>query len=361
LDGANFDSETNQRMATVRCCWKLSKRYFSSGGMQSLTVREALNSALFEEMERDESVFLMGEEVAEYQGAYKISKGLLQKFGPERVVDTPITEMGFSGLGVGAALNGLKPVIEFMSFNFSMQAIDQIVNSAGKLFYMSGGKINVPIVFRGTNGAAKGVGAQHSQDFSSWYSSVPGLKVVTIFDSEDARGLLKSAIRDPDPVIVLENELLYGASFDTPQEAMDPNFLIPIGKSKIMRPGKDLTIISHGARVKEALEAAEVLEKENGVSAEVINLRTLRPLDRDSIINSVKKTNKIVTVEEGWPQCGIGSEICALMMETEAFDYLDAPVQRVCATDVPMPYCVNLEDLVLPQTKDVLAAARRIL
>jgi len=341
--------------------WRLGSRQFGTAQAKTLTVKEALNSALFEEFERDPQVCLLGEEVAEYQGAYKITKGLLQKYGPQRVVDTPITEMGFTGMGVGAALYGCKPIIEFMSFNFSMQALDQIVNSAGKLCYMSGGKINVPIVFRGTNGAAIGVGAQHSQDFSAWYSSVPGLKVVTVYDSEDARGLLKAAIRDPDPVVVLENELLYVKEFECSAEAMDPDFLIPIGKAKIMRPGTDMTIITHGSVVGKGCEAAEILQKEHGISCEVINLRSLRPIDRDAILNSVKKTNRVVCVEEGWPQCGIGSEICALIMESDAFDYLDAPVQRVCATDVPMPYSPSLEQMVLPQVKDILAAARRIL
>merc|ERR1719189_3426553 len=342
-----------KRLATRPMC--------AQATVKSLTVREGLNSALFEEFERDDDVCILGEEVAEYQGAYKISKGLLQKYGPERVIDTPITEMGFTGMGVGAALYGVNPIIEFMSFNFSMQALDQIVNSAGKLCYMSGGKINVPIVFRGTNGAAVGVGAQHSQDFSSWYSSVPGLKVVTVYDAEDARGLLKSAIRDPDPCVVLENELLYVVPFECSAEVMDADFTIPIGKMKIMRPGTDMTIITHGSVVGKGVEAAEILQKEHGISAEVINLRTLRPLDREGILASVKKTNRVVTVEEGWPQCGIGSEICAMIMESDAFDYLDAPVQRVCATDVPMPYCVTLEQMVLPQVKDILAAARRIL
>jgi len=345
---------------TIKNLCRLSARHFS-GATRKCTVREALNTALFEEFERDPAVCLIGEEVAEYQGAYKISKGLLQKFGPERVVDTPITEMGFTGIGVGAALYGCKPIIEFMSFNFSMQSIDHIVNSAGKLCYMSGGKINVPIVFRGTNGAAKGVGAQHSQDFSSWYSSVPGLKVVTIYDAEDARGLLKSAIRDPDPVIFLENELLYGVEFDTPVECFDKDYLIPIGKAKIMQEGSDLTIISHASTVEKAMEAAAILKAENGINCEVINLRTLRPLDTTTIKNSIRKTNRVVCIEEGWPQCGIGSELCALAMDADVFDYLDAPVQRICGTDVPMPYCVNLEDLVLPQAKDVVAAARRIL
>jgi len=339
---------------------QLARRTFSEQAQaKRITVREGLNSALFEEFERDEAVCILGEEVAEYQGAYKISKGLLQKYGADRVIDTPITEMGFTGMAVGAALNGCKPIVEFMSFNFSMQALDQIVNSAGKLCYMSGGKINVPIVFRGTNGAAKGVGAQHSQDFSSWYSSCPGLKVVSVYDSEDARGLLKSSIRDPDPCVVLENELLYGAEFEVSEEALDPEFLIPIGKLKVMRPGTDVTISTHGSVVGKGLEAAEILQKEDGISCEVLNLRTIRPLDRDGLIQSVMKTNRLVAVEEGWPQCGVGAELCAIMMES-CFDYLDAPVQRVCATDVPMPYCVNLEDMVLPQTKDIVAAVRRM-
>jgi len=342
---------------------RICSRHFSevAAGPQKMTVRDALNSALFEEFERDESVMLMGEEVAEYQGAYKISKGLLQKFGSKRVVDTPITEMGFSGMGIGMALNGCKPVIEFMSWNFSMQAIDQIVNSAAKLCYMSGGKINVPIVFRGTNGAAMGVGAQHSQDFGAWYSSVPGLKVLAVYDSEDARGLLKAAIRDPDPCIVFENELLYGTEFEVSEAALDKDFVAPIGKVRVMKEGTDMTIISHGSVVGKAVEAAQIAKEKYGINCEVINLRTLRPLDREGILASVKKTHRLVTVEEGWPQCGIGAEIAALVMESDAFDQLDAPVQRVCSTDVPMPYCVNLEKMVLPQTKDVMAAIERIM
>jgi len=327
---------------------------------EEVTVREALNTVLFQEFERDERFILIGEEVADYQGAYKISKGMVQKFGSDRVIDTPITEMGFTGIGVGAALNGILPVVEFMSFNFSMQSIDHIVNSAAKLLYMSGGKINVPITFRGTNGAAKAVGAQHSQDFSSWYSSVPGLKVVAIYDSQDAAGLLRACLRDPDPCVFLENEILYGQSFKLPAEALDPNYCIEIGKAHIRRSGSDITLVSHGRMVENIDAAAVELEKE-GVSAEVINLRSLRPLDRDTIIESVKKTNRLVVCEEGWPQCGIGAEICATMMESDAFDYLDAPVERVCATDVPMPYCVDLEDMVLPKATDVLSAARRAL
>lgn len=319
-----------------------------------------MNTVLFQEFERDERYILIGEEVADYQGAYKISKGMVQKFGSDRIIDTPITEMGFTGIGVGAALNGALPVIEFMSFNFSMQSIDHIVNSAGKLLYMSGGKINVPITFRGTNGAAKAVAAQHSQDFSAWYSSVPGLKVVAIYDSQDAAGLLRACLRDPDPCVFLENEMLYGESFKLPPEAQDPDYCIEIGKAHIRRPGTDITLVSHGRMVENVDAAAVELEKD-GVSAEVINLRSLRPLDRGTIIESVKKTNRIVVCEEGWPQCGIGAEICAIMMESEAFDYLDAPVERVCSTDVPMPYCVDLEDMVLPKPADVLSAARRAL
>lgn len=341
-------------------CAKATRRFCSPVIPPELTVREALNTVLHQEFERDQTHILLGEEVADYQGAYKISKGMVQKFGSDRIIDTPITEMGFTGMGVGSALNGLKPVVEFMSFNFSMQSMDHIINSAAKLLYMSGGKINVPITFRGTNGAAKAVGAQHSQDFSAWYSSVPGLNVVAIYDSEDAIGLLRACLRNPDPCIVLENEMLYGASFQVSKEAQDPNFVLPLGKADIRREGSDITLISHGRMVENVDAAAVELAKE-GINAEVINLRSIRPLDRDAIIASVKKTNRLVTCEEGWPQCGVGAEICALMMESEAFDYLDAPVERVCATDVPMPYCVDLEDMVLPKPEDVLSAARRCL
>jgi len=327
---------------------------------ENATVRDGLNTVLHQEFARESRHILIGEEVADYQGAYKISKGMVQKFGSDRIIDTPITEMGFTGMAVGSALNGLLPVVEFMSFNFSMQSIDHIVNSAGKLLYMSGGKINVPITFRGTNGAAKAVGAQHSQCFAAWYGSVPGLKVVCLYDTVDAIGLLRAAMRDPDPVIVLENELLYGASFDVPVEARDPDYVIEIGKAHIRREGTDITLVGHGRMVENCDVAADELAKE-GISAEVINLRTIRPLDRDAIVKSVMKTNRLVCCEEGWPQSGVGAEICALMMESEAFDYLDAPVERVCATDVPMPYCVDLEDMVLPKPEDVLSAARRAL
>ena len=319
------------------------------------TVREALRDAMAEEMRRDPAVFLMGEEVAQYQGAYKVSQGLLDEFGPDRVIDTPITEMGFAGLGTGAAFAGLKPIIEFMTFNFSMQAIDQIINSAAKTLYMGGGQLPVPIVFRGPNGAASRVGAQHSQCFASWYAHCPGLKVVAPYSGADAKGLLKAAIRDPNPVVVLENELLYGQSFDVPE---DPDFVIPIGKAKIEREGRDVTIIAFSRMVKLALDAAETLAGE-GISAEVINLRSLRPLDTATLIASAEKTGRVVSVEEGWPVAGIGAEIAAQIQEL-AFDWLDAPVTRVTGKDVPMPYAANLEHLALPQTEDIVAAAKAV-
>ncbi|MBA0649030.1 hypothetical protein Goklo_016643 [Gossypium klotzschianum] len=404
-----------------------------------MTVREALNSALDEEMSADPKVFLMGEEVGEYQGAYKvgvknkiltfpciISKGLLEKYGPERVLDTPITEAGFAGIGVGAAYYGLKPVVEFMTFNFSMQAIDHIINSAAKSNYMSAGQMSVPIVFRGPNGAAAGVGAQHSQCYASWYASCPGLKVLSPYSSEDARGLLKAAIRDPDPVVFLENELLYGESFPVSDEVLDSSFCLPIGKAKIEKKGKDVTITAFSKMVGYALkdmyltwkldaakymsdiaegtlgiilctikwietllgtldlktigpnlfmipfaadsdrvitkrlfvvQAAEILEKE-GIDAEVINLRSIRPLDRSTINASVRKTNRLITVEEGFPQHGVGAEICASVVE-ESFAYLDAPVERIAGADVPMPYAANLERLAVPQVEDIVRAAKR--
>ncbi|PPD70372.1 hypothetical protein GOBAR_DD32750 [Gossypium barbadense] len=408
---------------------------------QKMTVREALNSALDEEMSADPKVFLMGEEVGEYQGAYKISKGLLEKYGPERVLDTPITEAGFAGIGVGAAYYGLKPVVEFMTFNFSMQAIDHIINSAAKSNYMSAGQMSVPIVFRGPNGAAAGVGAQHSQCYASWYASCPGLKVLSPYSSEDARGLLKAAIRDPDPVVFLENELLYGESFPVSDEVLDSSFCLPIGKAKIERKGKDVTITAFSKMVGYALkcyaswyascpglkvlspyssedargllkaairdpdpvvfleneldmyltwkldaakymsdiagagckhkiwcelvitkrlfvvQAAEILEKE-GIDAEVINLRSIRPLDRSTINASVRKTNRLITVEEGFPQHGVGAEICASVVE-ESFAYLDAPVERIAGADVPMPYAANLERMAVPQVEDIVRAAKR--
>ena len=322
----------------------------------SQTMREALRDAMAEEMRRDKDVFLMGEEVAQYQGAYKISQGLLEEFGDRRVIDTPITEQGFAGIGVGAAFAGLKPIVEFMTWNFAMQAIDQIVNSAAKTHFMSGGQVNCPIVFRGPNGAAARVAAQHSQCYASWYAHVPGLKVVSPWSAADAKGLLKSAIRDPNPVIFLENEVLYGQSGPVPD---DPDFTVPLGKAKIVRPGKDVTIVAFSIMVGRALQAAEALAKD-GIEAEVIDLRTIRPLDIDTIVNSVQKTNRIVSVEEGWAYSGIGSEIAAQMME-HAFDWLDAPVKRVAGVDVPMPYAANLERLALPQADNIAEAAKAAL
>jgi len=327
-----------------------------SGASVTLTVREALRDAMAEEMRRDGDVFLMGEEVAEYQGAYKVSQGLLQEFGDRRVIDTPISEHGFTGLGIGAAMAGLRPIVEFMTWNFAMQAIDQLINSAAKTRYMSGGQMHCPIVFRGPNGAAARVAAQHSQDYGSWFAHVPGLKVVAPFTAADHKGLLKAAIRDPNPVIFLENELVYGHSFPVPDH---PDFVVPIGKARIARPGESVTIVAYSRMVEIAMAAAEALAGED-ISAEVIDLRTLRPLDIDTIVASVKKTNRIVSVEEGWPAFGIGSEIAAQMME-QAFDWLDAPVQRVTAKDVPLPYAANLERLALPQVEDVVAAVKAAL
>ena len=325
------------------------------GGTQHITVREALREAMAAEMRADKSVFLMGEEVAQYQGAYKISQGLLEEFGDKRVIDTPITEHGFAGLGVGAAFGGLKPIVEFMTFNFAMQAIDQIINSAAKTHYMSGGQMTCPIVFRGPNGAASRVAAQHSQCYASWYAHVPGLRVLAPWSAADAKGLLRAAIRDPNPVIFLENEILYGQSFDVPE---DPDFVLPIGKAKIERVGKDVTIVAFSIMVGKALQAAEELAK-LGIDAEVINLRSLRPFDTETIVQSVKKTNRLVSCEEGWPFAGIGSELAALMME-HAFDYLDAPVKRVAGLDVPLPYAANLEKMALPQSSHIVEAARAV-
>ena len=320
-----------------------------------LTVREALRDAMAEEMRVDDRVFVMGEEVAEYQGAYKVTQGLLDEFGAKRVIDTPITEHGFAGVGVGAAFSGLRPIVEFMTFNFAMQAIDHIINSAAKTLYMAGGTMGCPIVFRGPNGAAARVAAQHSQDYASWYAHCPGLKVVSPWSAADAKGLLKSAIRDPNPVVFLENEILYGQSFDVPT---DPDFIVPIGRAKVVRPGSDVTIVGYSVMVGKAMEAAETLAGE-GIEAEVIDLRTLRPIDVGTIVQSVQKTNRIVSVEEGWPAAGMGSEIAALMME-HAFDHLDAPVARVCAADVPMPYAANLEQLALPQAPQIVDAAKAV-
>ena len=323
--------------------------------MKTMTVREALREAMAEEMTRDEDVYLMGEEVGEYQGAYKISQGLLDQFGAKRVIDTPITEHGFTGIAVGSAFAGLKPIVEFMTFNFSMQAIDHIINSAAKTLYMSGGQMGCPIVFRGPNGAAARVGAQHSQDYAAWYAMVPGLKVVMPYSAADAKGLLKTAIRDPNPVIFLENEILYGRSFDVPDMK---DFTIPFGKAKIWREGSDVTLVSFGIGVAHALEAADKLAAE-GISAEVIDLRTLRPMDTATVIQSVMKTNRCVTVEEGWPVGSIGSYVSSVIMQ-EAFDYLDAPVITCTGKDVPMPYAANLEKLALITPDEVVAAVKKV-
>lgn len=323
--------------------------------MKTMTVREALREAMSEEMERDDSVFLMGEEVGEYQGAYKISQGLLDKFGPRRVVDTPISEIGFAGIGTGAALAGLRPIVEFMTFNFAMQAIDHIINSAAKTLYMSGGQMGAAMVFRGPNGAAARVGAQHSQDYAAWYAQIPGLKVVIPYTAADAKGLMKQAIRDPNPVIFLENEILYGRSFEVPDL---PDFTIPFGKARIARSGSDVTLVSFGIGVAHALDAAEKLAAE-GIEAEVIDLRTLRPLDYAAIIASVKKTNRLVTVEEGFPVASIGNHISAYVMEN-AFDYLDAPVINCTGKDVPMPYAANLEKHALITSDEVVAAVKKV-
>ena len=324
------------------------------GKTKTQTVREALRDAMAEEMRSDDRVFIMGEEVAEYQGAYKVTQGLLEEFSDKRVIDTPITEHGFAGLGVGAAFGELRPVIEFMTFNFSMQAIDQIINSAAKTLYMSGGQMGCPIVFRGPNGAASRVAAQHSQCYASWYAHCPGLKVVSPWSAADAKGLLKSAIRDPNPVIFLENEVMYGQSFDVPEHE---DWVVPIGKAKVVRPGSDVTITAFSIMVGKALEAAEQLLAE-GIDAEVIDLRTIRPLDTETIVESVKKTSRLISCEEGFPFAGIGSELAVQMMEL-AFDYLDAPVMRVTGKDVPMPYAANLEKLALPQADDIVAAGRQ--
>jgi pyruvate dehydrogenase E1 component beta subunit len=319
------------------------------------TVREALRDAMAEEMRRDPDVFLMGEEVAEYQGAYKVSQGLLDEFGAKRVIDTPITEHGFAGLGVGAAFAGLRPIIEFMTWNFAMQAMDQIINSAAKTLYMAGGALGCPMVFRGPNGAASRVAAQHSQEYSTWYAHCPGLKVIAPYSAADAKGLLKAAIRDPNPVVFLENEILYGHSFEVPK--LD-DFVLPIGRAKVLRPGSDVTIVTFSLMVERALQAAAALAEE-GIQAEVIDLRTIRPLDVATVVESVKKTNRLVSVEEGWPRFGMGAELAAAMME-HAFDHLDAPVHRVTGKDVPMPYAANLERMALPQTDDVIRAAKAV-
>ncbi|MBT5047179.1 MAG: pyruvate dehydrogenase complex E1 component subunit beta [Rhodospirillaceae bacterium] len=326
-----------------------------TGETARMTVREALRDGMAEEMRLNPDVFLMGEEVAQYEGAYKVSQGLLDEFGDKRIVDTPITEHGFTGLGVGAAMSGLRPIVEFMTFNFAMQAMDQLINSAAKTNYMSGGQMGCPIVFRGPNGAAARVGAQHSQCFASWYAHIPGLQVVSPWSAADFKGLLKTAIRDPNPVIFLENEILYGQTFDVPT---DPDWTVPMGKAKIVRSGSDVTIVAFSIMVGKALEAAEALAAE-GIDAEVIDLRSIRPLDVETIIGSVKKTNRVVSAEEGWAFSGIGSEIAATIME-QAFDWLDAPVARVAAVDVPLPYAANLEVLALPQPEDIAKAAKSV-
>ncbi|XP_015516580.1 pyruvate dehydrogenase E1 component subunit beta, mitochondrial [Neodiprion virginianus] len=341
----------------------IARRSFSTSkwaAAQQMTVRDALNSALDEEMERDERVFLLGEEVAMYDGAYKVSRGLWKKYGDKRVIDTPITEIGFAGVAVGAAMAGLRPICEFMTFNFSMQAIDHVINSAAKTFYMSAGMINIPMVFRGPNGAAAGVAAQHSQCYGAWYSHCPGLKVVSPYNSEDAKGLLKAAIRDPDPVVVLENELLYGVQYPMSDEALSKDFVLPIGKAKIERTGNHVTIVAHSMAVQNALEGANELAGQ-GIEAEVINLRSLRPLDINTIIQSVTKTHHLITVEQGWPHCGIGAEVAARIMESEAFYHLDAPVVRLASVDCPLPYTKSLEAASLPQTPDVVNTVKKIL
>jgi pyruvate dehydrogenase E1 component beta subunit len=323
--------------------------------LRKLTVREALREAMAEEMRKHPEIYVMGEEVAEYNGAYKVTQGLLAEFGAKRVIDTPITEHGFAGLAVGSAFAGLRPIVEFMTFNFAMQAIDQIINSAAKTNYMSGGQVRCPIVFRGPNGAASRVGAQHSQCYAAWYGSIPGLKVVAPYSSADAKGLLKSAIRDPNPVIFLENEITYGFSFE---EEYDDDHIVEIGKAKILREGTDVTIIAFSLVVKYALEAAEELEK-IGISAEVIDLRTIRPLDRETIVESVKKTSRCITVEEGFPFASIGSEIASILID-EAFDYLDAPIKKLASVDAPLPYAENLERLALPKAKDIIKVAKEL-
>ncbi|XP_065100567.1 pyruvate dehydrogenase E1 component subunit beta, mitochondrial [Paramisgurnus dabryanus] len=357
-------------MASLRCFLRSGKNAVSAvlrrefhrtpPAAVQVTVRDALNQAMDEELERDERVFLLGEEVAQYDGAYKVSRGLWKKYGDKRIIDTPITEMGFAGIAVGAAMGGLRPICEFMTFNFSMQAIDQVINSAAKTYYMSAGFQSVPIVFRGPNGASAGVAAQHSQCFAAWYGHCPGLKVVSPWSAEDARGLLKSAIRDDNPVVFLENELMYGVPFEMSEEVLSKDFLIPIGKAKIERQGNHVTIVSHSRMVGLCLDAAAVLAKE-GIECEVVNLRTIRPLDTETIDASIMKTNHLVTVEGGWPQFGVGSEILARIMEGPAFNYLDSPAVRVTGVDIPMPYAKILEDNSVPQIKDIIFSVKKTL
>lgn len=350
----------NNRMAAASSATAM-RMASSALGAKTMTVRDALNSAIAEELDRDNDVFLMGEEVAQYNGAYKISRGMLDRFSERRVIDTPITEMGFSGLTVGAALAGLKPICEFMTFNFAMQSIDHIVNSAAKTLYMSGGTQPCNITFRGPNGAAAGVAAQHSQCYAAWYGSIPGLKVVSPYSAEDYRGLFKAAVRDPNPVVFLENEIAYGDPFEVSEEALSTDYVIPFGKLKVEREGTDITLVSHTRNVAHCLEAAERLEKEFGVKAEVLNLRSIKPLDVPGIVESVKKTGHLVTVEAGFPAFGLGSEICAQIMESEAFDYLDAPVERVTGCEVPTPYAKELEEFAFPDTEVVMRASRKVL
>jgi len=336
-----------------------SNNAFARGfATKEMAVREAICDGIDEEMERDENVYVMGEEVAQYQGAYKVTKGLYQKYGEKRVIDTPITEAGFTGLAIGSSFHDLRPVVEFMTINFAMQAIDHVVNSAAKQYYMSGGDLPCPIVFRGPNGYSAGTAAQHSQCFAAWFGSIPGLKVVAPYSSEDAKGLIKAAIRDPNPVMVLEHELMYGVSFPMSDEAQSKDFVIEIGKAKIEREGSDVTIITFSKEVGKALEAAEIMAGK-GVSCEVINLLTIRPLDRETIFNSIKKTGRCVTLEQGFPQHGVGAEIAALIMETDTFNYLDAPMERVCGADIPTPYATELENACFPQVDDVIAAIER--
>jgi len=348
----------NVRMASTQTFLSQSSFGLRSFATKDVTVRQAICDGIDEEMEADEAVYVMGEEVAQYQGAYKVPKGLYQKYGEKRVIDTPITEQGFTGIAIGSAFHDLKPVVEFMTWNFALQAMDQIINSAAKQFYMSGGNLACPIVFRGPNGYSAGTAAQHSQCFAAWLGSVPGLKVVSPYSSADAKGLIKAAIRDPNPVVILEHELMYGVSFPMTDEEQSKDYVIEIGKAKIERPGTDVTIITYSKEVGLALEAAEVLAGK-GTSCEVINLLSIRPLDRDAILNSIKKTGRCVTLEQGWPQSGIGAEIAAMIMETDAFNYLDAPMERVCGADIPMPYAQELERAALPQLEDVLAAVER--
>jgi len=333
----------------------------SANATTELTCRDALNMAMDEEIERDEKVFLLGEEVAQYDGAYKVSRGLWKKHGEKRIIDTPISEIGFAGIATGAAMAGLRPICEFMTFNFAMQAIDQIINSAAKTYYMSAGDVNVPIVFRGPNGASAGVAAQHSQCYAAWYGHVPGVKVVSPWSAEDCKGLLKTAIRDNDPVVFLENEIMYGKTFQVEEEKMSPDYCIPFGQAKIERAGSDITIVAHSLGVQKAMEGAAALSEQEGIECEVINLRTIRPIDSETIIDSVKRTNNLITVEGGFPQFGVGAEICAIVMESEAFNYLDSPVQRVTGADIPTPYAANLEALSLPQVENVVRTVKHVL